>query len=200
MHYSLKSSVMGLTLSVGPIFYAQPAEVKLHPWRDGVIIQLSGRIEADDVDHVRIARNEATNNSELIIALQLDSWGGDGDGGIKLADFVYRNNFKVYVDDKCWSSCAFPALVALGRGNLMIGPDAEIGVHQVFDNGTGEADPAWTKMAAAILADYGAPQRILGEMVAQPPDSMATFQSAELARMGALEVKENWTWSSWLGD
>ena len=116
--------------------------------------------------------------------------------GMMLADFVSRWDKRVVITNRCNSSCAFAALVALGQGKLWVGPSAQIGVHQVYDNDTGVADRLWTERAAKILKRYGAPKAPLDAMVRTPPGTLVVFHESQLIDMGAAALPMGWWW--WL--
>lgn len=196
----------GIAAAMLPIFLscAHAAYVDVHavPWqhdRSGqmVTVRVSAGIDKGDLDLIREKLKLAADRGQVVVALELDSWGGDGDTGILLADFVYHNKkLKVFIGDRCWSACSYAALVALGHGNLLVGPYAKLGVHQVVDNDTHFANIAWTKMAARILRKYGAPQQVLDAMVGQPPSGLVYYGAAELEAMGAVGIGKEWSWSS----
>lgn len=131
-----------------------------------------------------------------IVAIELDSWGGDGDAGIILADFVSRWRKKVVVINRCNSACSYAAMVALGQGKLWIGPGATVGVHQVKETDTGIPDRPWTERAAKILRRYGAPKAPLDAMVRTPPGSMVVLHESQLIELGAAALPMGWKW--WL--
>jgi hypothetical protein len=131
-----------------------------------------------------------------IVAIELDSWGGDGDTGMMLADFVSRWDRRVVIINRCNSSCAFAALVALGQGKLWVGPGASVGVHQVHETETGIPDRRWTERAAKYLKRYGAPKAPLDAMVRTPPGSMTVLHESQLIELGAAALPMGWKW--WL--
>lgn len=181
--------VLLLPLIVGGV-YKEPADEWLEPGTYS--LRIDGRLETELVDKLV---NMASHGH--IDAIVLDSWGGDGDAGIVLADFVSRWDKKVVILNRCNSACSFAALVALGQHKLWIGPDAYVGVHQVYDNNTGNPDVAWTKRAAKILSRYGAPKAPLDAMVRTPPRIMTVFHESQLLEMGAAALPQQ-SWWRWL--
>lgn len=137
-----------------------------------------------------------SKSQKIIVALELDSWGGDGDTGMRLADFVSRWDKQVVILNRCYSSCSFAALVALGQGKLWVGPGAEVGVHQVRDTETGDPNRLWTERAAKYLKRYGAPKAPLDIMVRTPPGSMVILHESQLIELGAAALPMGWWW--WL--
>lgn len=173
-------------------YWPTDADVKL------VTIRLSGEIVPGDLEQVKKARKKAIKDGYKIVALELDSWGGDGDEGVRLAGWVHYNEATVYVDGYCLSACSFPALVALSQGNLLIDYSAELGVHQVHDTATGEPDPQWTKMTAKVLhKSYGVRSEPLKDMVETPASGMTYFGYDTLLKWGAHTVEKDaalWAW------
>lgn len=170
-------------------------------WRptngEEVALHFKGGVKEGDLQRILRAAKEAKADGKEVTAIWLDSWGGDGDTGILIADWVAKNDMEVFVDDNCLSACAFAALVALGKGRLTITKGAGIGVHQVVTTGTGVPDPAWTRMAANVLRKYGAPRTPLEDMCNAPPDQMVMFGPMTLTSFGAQLAEKPFTWSWW---
>jgi hypothetical protein len=162
-----------------------------------VALYYEGGVRKGDIRRIWRALDEAKQDGKVVTTLWLDSWGGDGDTGMLLADLVARNRFDVFVDDECVSACAFAALVALGRGRLLITADADISVHQVTDDASGLPDVRWTRRAAERLVRYGAPRTPLEVMCAQPPSGMARLEPAWLAALGAQVMEQPFTLGWW---
>jgi hypothetical protein len=174
------------------------ASAVIEPVDDNVVIvQLTDRIKTGDLFRVRKAMRAAKAAHKQVVALQLDSPGGDGDAGLELAEFVAKYNVDVILSTRCWSACSYTAMVALGKGNLLIKRGAELGVHQVYDNGSGLADPDWTRRAARRLGQIGAPQPLLDAMVDTPPEGLKTYDYDDLVAMGAMEIEGEWSWWIW---
>ena len=143
------------------------------------IIELRGRIEPGDTARVRAAAQ-----GRRIYAIRMTSTGGDAEEGIALAYLVRTTRLRVLVDYRCWSACSMPALVALGRGRLLIGPNADIGVHQATDEND-VPDPRWTMDTARKLRGYGAPRSTMQDMARTHPQSVTHYYADDLQRMGA---------------
>lgn len=186
-----------LVLLLGPLLMGSAYEQLASSWseKDNTYsILLINRLDDKTVDDmVELIRK----SKKKIIALELASWGGDGDAGIRLAEFVSRWPKKVVVLDSCNSACSFAALVALGQGKLVVGTNGKVGVHQAKDNDTHQADVQWTKMVARILHKYGAPQAPLKVMVATPPDTMTFFDQDQLVAWGATPLDRSWLGYFW---
>jgi hypothetical protein len=143
-----------------------------------------------------LLKRTIAETDKRIVAIELDSWGGDGDTGMMLADFVSMWDRRVVVINRCNSACSFAALVALGQGKLWVGPGASIGVHQVSDTATGDPDRLWTERAAKYLQRYGAPKAPLDAMLRTPPGSMTILHESQLIELGAAALPMGWRW--WL--
>ena len=117
--------------------------------------------------------------------IELQSWGGDGDTAMDIADYVYWHHVDIVVNGVCTSGCAFPALVAMSQGRLWLGPQAIIGVHMAKNTKTGVPNKGWTRQAMRMLASYGVPDAALDPMLVTPPDLMHFFNNDELVSWGA---------------
>jgi hypothetical protein len=200
-----KTSHLAGAIFAGAIAPAYAADVSLHAvtWQDNpdgklVTVRVYDKIEDGDLDRIKHFLWLARSQQKVIVALELDSWGGDGDTGLAIADFVASKPLmKVYIGNRCWSACSYAALAALGMGNLLVGPYGEIGVHQVYTNSTHKADRAWTERAANKLRRYGAPNVVLEDMVNTSPDGLATYAAQSLEKHGATVFRSWWAWILW---
>ena len=163
-----------------------------------VTIRLHGEITKGDLQRVLKARKKAIRQKLKIVALELDSNGGDSEEGMRLADWVHKVEATVYVDSYCMSACSYPALVALNQGNLLIDYAGVVGVHQVwYDKAMTKSDPWWTKQLVARLRDYGVGGQPLKDMVETPSFGMVYFGYDKLAEWGAHTVEKDsplWAW------
>ena len=193
----MKTILLMLALSCVPL---SAAEITLEPvdWQDNdrlVIVLLRGTIVPGDTDRIGLAFVRAIKAKKTIIALQLNSLGGDADAGLAIADYVRRHSTKVLLRRPCWSACSFPALVALAGRNLLVRELGEIGVHQVKDTGSGVPSLDWTNYAAKRLKRAGVAALALEAMKNTPPSTMHIFSRDELMEMGALLLRDNWQWT-----
>ena len=180
--------LMGGKVVLAPVLWQDNPDNKI------VTVRLTDKIVPGDLERIRSAMVEARKTRKAVIALELASWGGDADTGLAIARYVYKNNIDVLLTAGCWSACAYAAMVALGRGNLMIRSGAELGVHQVYDNGTGESDKPWTERAANSLSKMGAPKDMLDGMVETSSDGMTYYRYNSLRSMGALVITDEFAW------
>lgn len=189
-------AVMMLTLVLLVPLISGAAWEKDASWteaEDDAVVWVTDKLEYDTLDDVKTVM---VRSEKRIIGIELDSWGGDGDGGLALAEFISRYDGKIFIFNRCNSACSFAALVALGQGKLWVDSGAEIGVHQVYDNGTRLPNKPWTKRAAKQLRRYGAPKAPLDAMVETPPSDMVVFHESQLISMGARALDLGWEW--WL--
>jgi hypothetical protein len=185
-----------------PIFLtsAGAADISLHALEGNMVtVSLAEGIVRSDLSEITKEIKLAGKSGKIVVALELDSWGGSGDGGLMIADFVHRTRSKVFITGKCWSACSFAALVALGNGDLLVGPHADVGVHQVYNDIDKLPNRPWTVAAAKALRRYGAPQAPLDAMIATVPSSLTHYGAIALAGMGAQTVKEGLSWALLFG-
>jgi hypothetical protein len=187
-----------LPILTGATASLAPVDWQSNPGEHIVTVRLEGKIMSGDVERIRTAMIRAKNTNKAVIALELVSWGGDADAGLAIARYVYKNNINVLLSDDCWSACGYAAMVALGRGNLMIRGSGNIGLHQVWDNVTGLSDKNWTEGAARTLSKMSAPKNMLKDMVATSSDGMTQYSFGKLRDMGALVINDDtWWWPLW---
>lgn len=160
-------------------------------------VRVQDKIEAGDLWTIKKLLKQAMIDHRKVVALELGSWGGDADTGMAIASFVYFKKMKVVVNGVCSSACAFAALVALGRGQLMVRSTGVLGVHQVYVNSTRLADVPWTRQAARTLRGWGAPELLLTAMVDTPPSGMKYYYVDDLVGMGAFRLDSGWAWWPW---
>jgi hypothetical protein len=187
-----------LALTIPTHVEAATVALRSADWQNNpglVTVQLSSKIDTGDAGRVRNAVAKARRAHKKVIAIELYSPGGDGDAGMALARYVADSGLPVLMQGNCWSACAYAALVALGRGRLLIRAGAELGVHQVFDNGTKLPDKAWTANAANTLRLMGSPTAPLKDMVNTLPPGMTRYGYDQLVRMGATEVNGEMAWA-----
>ena len=162
-----------------------------------LVVRVQDKLEYGDLDTIKRLLQTARAQHRKVVALELGSWGGDADTGMAIAGFVYRKRMTVLVSGTCSSACAYAALVALGRGQLVVRSTGVLGVHQVFDNGTRDPDERWTRAAARTLQGWGAPAKLLADMVATPPSSMTYYYVDDLVGLGAVRLGSGWAWLPW---
>lgn len=197
----IRSLCLSLLLLASPARAADIHVDRIH-WQtnDGgreVAIRVTGGIVESDMLGIFAALDEARKADQVVTFLWLDSWGGDGDGGMAIARWVYETRMPVFIDRQCLSSCAFAAMVALGSVELLITDEAQIGVHQVRNTDTNVPNPRWTRRAADRLYGYGAPKTLLDIMCSQPPEHIRMLPASMLSVLGAKVVHKPFMWGWW---
>jgi len=166
-----------------------------HPGWEATQITVMGRIEGGQ--DLIAAIEKIRKSSKTVVALELNSYGGSGDTGMILAEYVaHKWRLPVVITNICYSSCALAALVALGKGQLEIGRGAEVGVHQFYYQDTGTSAVEFTQSMARYLQRYGAPKAPLDLLVATPPGDMEILHEDQLKQLGARRIEVGWLW--WL--
>lgn len=96
--------LLQLLLSIGCHSGVKPAEITTSMHEGKVQVRLSGDIEADDLNRIRIAAGTA-EQYELV----LDSGGGDFQAGLEIARHVASKRITTIVPENgaCFSACAF---------------------------------------------------------------------------------------------
>lgn len=166
---------------------ANAADVRVNPDAGGkVTVRVGDGLAVGDLEKLLNTMQKAWEDGYLVVAVELVSDGGDGDTGLALAEYVHDQKINVLLSGRCYSACAFPAMVALGQGTLTIRVGADLGVHQAKDTLSGEDDPWWTELAARRLRNLGAPEQMLADMLATPPNGLKRYSYDELVAMGAM--------------
>jgi membrane-bound ClpP family serine protease len=168
--------------------YAHPDEL--------VVVQLTGPITVGDVNRIDTAYRTARAAKLHVVALEMRSWGGDGDTGVDIAAYIARHRLVVYTPDDCWSACAFGAFVALGHRKLIIGDSTKLGLHVVTVTATGKLDRAWTRWAAWKLTALGANSAPMDMMVNLPAGVMKFLDRNDLIVLGGQMFGTPW-WQPW---
>ena len=123
----MRKLILGLALALAPtLAHATTMQVEQHEGTTRLVID--GEINVGDGDRF-LERVAIVRPTEL----EMNSPGGDVDSGMVIARWVHENRqIKVVVEDYCNSACSYAALVALGRGDLMVNASSSVGVHQVM--------------------------------------------------------------------
>ncbi|MEQ1956438.1 hypothetical protein [Mesorhizobium sp. CN2-181] len=84
--------------------------------------------------------------------------------------------------------CAFPVLVALAEGRLLVGRFARIGVHQawIWRGSRKVASMQWTEMLARQLREHGVVEEPIQAMLTCKPDDLIKFDADDLIRWGGI--------------
>jgi membrane-bound ClpP family serine protease len=173
------------------------ADVSLHDieidGRTVTTVRVTDFIGIDELSQIGTALKRARASDRKVFAIEMNSPGGDAIAGMQIAEFVSGAGWRVYMSGDCWSACSPAAMVALGRGRLLIAPQARLGVHQAHDDND-TPYVGWTDRSAARLVRMGAPRRIVDSMRTTAPGDMTSFPARTLARMGGRRVNWGWSW------
>jgi len=170
---------------------ALPASARvLLDWRQGgAAIVIQGTIA--DETYFEIARADylIDTHGGAVLAWVLDSPGGSVLDAIEIANEVQHSGAGVLVmrGAQCASACFL--LLAAAREKL-IAPDSLVAVHSATTEGAGEdagAAKATVEMAR-LLAKYGVPAAIIGEMVETTPQGAAVLTPAQLATLPGTRI------------
>jgi hypothetical protein len=201
-----KSHIIRLALAVAgaSLFYcpASAGSVDLHPipWADNeggrlVTVRLSQGIDIGDLDLVKKAIRKARKAGKEVVALEMNSWGGDGYTSVDIANYVRDTRIPVYIDAECKSGCAFPVLMALAHSKLIVGPFGRIALHQAYEekrDGRRIPDLMWTQQIARQFLNDGMRREPVEAMLAQEPEGFTWFDADDLVEWGAVQTGSGW--------
>jgi hypothetical protein len=182
-------SASAATLSLSKVTWQENPDGKL------VSIVIQQEIDPTDPDRLYKEYRKAKRKGLTVIALEMDSWGGNGGASMAIAEFVRERKLFVYVPGNCKSGCTFAALAALAQGRLVVGPWGYLGVHQAYWGKLDAAVPdiGWTEWCADQMTRWGVPSEVTDAMVAQRPGGFTWFDADQLEAMGARKVGK-WFW------
>ncbi len=152
---------------------------------DKVGISGMGEIVDGDVTRLMSLMREMTIDapSAHIVAIMLDSPGGQLSEGAKLADIIQSAKLTVIVGPGATCASACFLLFAAGSARI-IAPDALIGVHSASEAGQENiASMASTIAMARAAAQLNVPPQIIGKMVETTPNRVAWLTRDDLALM-----------------
>jgi len=119
-----------------------------------------------------------------IIGVDLSSYGGDFDDGIRIANLARRPKLTVYVSDECDSACVDIFFAATKR---YFGTDTKIGVHSISNERA--VEDATTRLItmelARLWAKRGIPNSAISKMLTTRPDAIAYLDRTDLADLDA---------------
>jgi hypothetical protein len=146
----------------------------------GVVLRLRGDVKQGDYLRLR----SHFKRTEAILGLDLSSYGGDLEEGLRIADLTRREKLTVYVPDECDSACADIFFAAAKR---YFGPKSKIGVHSISNfRELEDADSRLMTMKLARLwAKRGIPKSAIGKMVSTRPDDISYLDQRDLSALDA---------------
>jgi hypothetical protein len=147
----------------------------------GVVLRMRG--DFHDGDYARFRSHFRKNGT--IIGIDLSSYGGDLEEGMRIANLTFQKRLIVYVTEECDSVCAFVFFAAAKR---YVSPTAKIGVHSAANYRDIEdlGSMRLTLTLARKAAKLGASESAIGKMVTTRPSSITYLDEAELAALAAM--------------
>lgn len=112
-----------------------------------VLINVKGEIDAAQSALVRRALNDAPQIGAAAVIIELDTFGGLVDAGVKIRDMISGSTLPTicYIKNRAWSA---GALIAIAHKQIAIAPGGSIGA--------AEPIPATEKNIAALKAEFSA--------------------------------------------
>ena len=176
----------GLGIAPGLALFAPPAralqfeQVQVSPTE----VVIGGRGPIVDGDAARLEQAlEAVPPLQRLLALALDSPGGNVLEGERLADVIRARRLPVVIPSSsaCISACF---LLLAASPHRMAASDAVVGVHSASEDGkeTG-ISLAMTTLMAREAASLGVPAAIIGKMVQTTPGHVDWLTRADLISM-----------------
>ena len=146
----------------------------------GVVLRLRGEVKQGDYLRLRSHFKRA----HTILGLDVSSYGGDLEEGLRIADLTRREKLTVYVSDECDSACADIFFAATKR---YFGPNSKIGVHSISNDREFEDAESrlMTMKLARLWAKRGVPSSAIGKMVVTRPDEISYLDRGDLSALDA---------------
>ena len=121
-----------------------------------MLVNVKGEIDAGQSALVRRALNDATRIGAAAVIIELDTFGGLVDAGVKIRDIVSDSKLPTicYIKNRAWSA---GALIAIAHKQIAIAPGGSIGA--------AEPIPATEKNIAALKAEFAATANRTGRNV-----------------------------------
>jgi hypothetical protein len=176
----LRSGLVCLVLSVVLPCLSFAMEIRRVQTCSGVVLRLRGDVREGDYSRVK----SHFKGRELIIGLDLSSYGGDFEEGIRIANLARREKLAVFVSDECDSACVDIFFAATKR---YVGSNTKIGVHAVSNDREVEDDGSrlLTMELARLWAKRGIPGSAIAKMITTRPDAIAYLDQADLSALDA---------------
>jgi hypothetical protein len=161
---------------------APTSAMEMHPMRtcSGIVLRLRGDVEHGDYLRLR----SHFRHTAAILGLDVSSYGGDLEEGLRIADLAHREKLTVYVSDECDSACADIFFAAAKR---YFGPRSKIGVHSISNDRELEdaGSRLMTMKLARLWAKRGVPNSAIGKMVITRPDEISYLDQGDLSALDA---------------
>ncbi len=171
-----------LALVLGLSTSASAAKLDAYVNNEGkVVLTLEGEIKPGDSKSLQGMIDKAHWANREVIALRLNSPGGNMMEGIHIADVVNDNKLATVVVNN--TMCASACFLAFAAGHeKYASAHSSLGVHGAAEaNGKETAESqAATVIMAKILKMMHVPNRIIGEMVTTPPQDMVWLKMSDM--------------------
>ena len=177
-----RSTLTAMALVLGISGTAEAAKLGSFLNNEGkVVLTLEGEIKEGDSKGLQSMIDKAKSANREVIALRLNSPGGNMVEGIHIADVVNDNNLATVVVNNTWCASACFLAFAAGHGKYA-SARSSLGVHGAADQSGKETVDSRdaTVVMAKILNMMHVPHRIIGEMVITPPDQMVWLKMEEM--------------------
>lgn len=121
-----------------------------------VLVNVKGEINEGQAALVKRAMEDAQNSGAQAFIMEIDTFGGLVDAGVKIRDIVSEAPVETvcYIKNRAWSA---GALIAIAHKQIIIAPGGSIGA--------AEPIPATEKTIAALKAEFGATANKTGRNV-----------------------------------
>ena len=149
------------------------------------VITLEGEIVPGDFDKIAQIIKYHNGKNRYVIAIRLNSYGGNLMEGIKIAAGVRGAKIATVVANG--SHCASACFVVFAGGpERYASGHSSIGVHGASDKDGKETvdSAAATVSMARVLSELGAPASIIGKMVITEPKDMVWLKLEDMQAMG----------------
>jgi hypothetical protein len=146
----------------------------------GTVLKLRGDVM--EGDYLRLRAH--FKKKDVIVGLELSSYGGDFEEGLRIADLAHHEKLTVYVSDECDSACADIFFAAEKR---FFDSNSKIGVHSISNEREVEDAESrlMTMKLARLWAKRGVPNSAIGKMVITRPDAISYLDQADLLALDA---------------
>lgn len=177
-----RNTLTALALVLGISGSAQAANLDGYINDEGkVVITLEGEIKIGDSQRIQDMIDKAHWANRDVIAIRLNSPGGNMMEGIHIADVVNDNKLATVVVNK--SMCASACFLAFAAGHEKYASAySSLGVHGASEsNGKESPDSRQATMVMAkVLNMMHVPARIIGQMVITPPEQMVWLKLVDM--------------------
>lgn len=183
--------IVGIAVTIVAEVPANAAGMTYLPGGDAATILLTGEIVEGDAEALRVALRRAAERGHSIQGLNLNSVGGSVFEGINIVRIVHAANLNTAV--LSGATCASICFLAFAAGHMKFADlKSRVGVHAASgefgqDN---SASRAGTAAMSRIAQRLRVPARIVGWMMATPPEKMSWLAKSDLESMGVKIIAD----------